>query len=83
MQEPTNKAEIVYRTARGLLDRFPETGPFRLIGVGVTGISKVLPEEDVPPLDPAMRRKLEVERATDRIRAKHGRSAITKGRALR
>ena len=83
MQEPTNKAEIVYRTARGLLDRFPESGPFRLIGVGVTGISKVSPDEDVPPLDPAMRRKLEVERATDRIRAKHGRSAIVKGRALR
>ncbi len=83
MQELTNMAEIVYRTARGLLDRFPESGPFRLIGVGVTGISRVSPDEDVPPLDPAMRRKLEVERATDRIRAKHGRSAIVKGRALR
>ena len=82
--EPTQMAEQIFRIAKGLLDAFAETGPFRLLGVGVTGISESMPE-DIPSelVDPATRKSMRTERATDKIRAKFGPEAIIKGRALR
>ena len=60
--EPTQMAEQIFRIAKGLLDAFAETGPFRLLGVGVTGISENMPE-DIPSelLDPATRKSMRTE----------------------
>ncbi|AJE45171.1 DNA polymerase IV [Celeribacter indicus] len=84
LPEPTNTADRIYRTARGLLDHAVEEGPFRLIGVG---ISDLVPADqaDLSPdlLDPGAIRRARAEQASDEIRKRFGKDAIIKGRALR
>jgi DNA polymerase-4 len=84
LPDATQLADRIYRAARDLFDHAGTTGPFRLIGVG---ISELAPEDQADLsgdlLDPEARRRAAAERATDAIRAKFGAEAIIKGRALR
>ena len=84
LSDPTQLTDRIYRAARDLFDHARTTGPFRLIGVG---ISDLAPEDQADLsqdlLDPEARRRAATERATDAIRAKFGAEAIIKGRALR
>ncbi|MFN7223257.1 MAG: DNA polymerase IV [Paracoccaceae bacterium] len=84
LSDPTQIADRIYRTARDLFDRSGTTGPFRLIGVG---ISDLAPEDQADRagdlLDPDADRRAKAERAADTIRARFGKEAIIKGRALR
>ena len=81
---PTQIADKIYRTARGLFDQLGDQGPYRLIGVGLSHIGPDT-EADLEGdlLDPGAERRLQAEKATDAIRAKFGKDAIKKGRALR
>ena len=84
LRDPTQIADRIYRTARGLFDGIADKGPFRLIGVG---LSQIGPAGDADPsgdlLDPGAAGRAEAERAADRIRDRFGPDAIIKGRALR
>ena len=84
LTDPTQLTDRIYRAARDLFDHAGTTGPFRLIGVG---ISDLAPEDQAELsgdlLDPQATRRAAAERATDAIRAKFGAEAIIKGRALR
>lgn len=84
LSDPTQLTDRIYRAAKDLFDHAGTTGPFRLIGVG---ISDLAPEDQADLsqdlLDPEARRRAAAERATDAIRAKFGTDAIIKGRALR
>lgn len=84
LPDPTQLTDRIYRAARDLFDHAGTQGPFRLIGVG---ISDLAPEDQADLsqdlLDPEARRRAAAERATDAIRAKFGKDAIIKGRALR
>ena len=84
LSDPTQLTDRIYRAARDLFDRAGTSGPFRLIGVG---ISDLAPEDQADLvqdlLDPDARLRAAAERATDAIRAKFGSDAIIKGRALR
>ena len=84
LSDPTQLTDRIYRAARDLFDHARTTGPFRLIGVG---ISDLAPEDQADLsgdlLDPEARRRAATERATDAIRAKFGAEAIIKGRSLR
>jgi DNA polymerase-4 len=84
LTDPTQLTDRIYRAARDLYDHAGTSGPFRLIGVG---ISDLAPEGQADLstdlLDPEARRRAAAERATDKIRAKFGAEAIIKGRALR
>lgn len=84
LASPTQTADRIYREAESLLESFKEPGSFRLIGVG---ISDLCPESQADSigdlLDPDAGRRAAVETATDKIRARFGRDAIIKGRALR
>lgn len=58
--------------------------PFRLIGIGISDLSPASgfdPSGDL--LDPDAPRRAAAERAADKIRARFGKDAIIKGRALR
>ncbi len=84
LRDPTQMADVIYRTASGLFEQASSEGPFRLIG---TGISDLLPADGADRsgdlLDPDAGKRSDVERATDKIREKFGSDAILKGRALR
>ena len=84
LHHPTQMADTIYRTARGLFDQVSDRGPFRLLGVGlseITGDGDADREGDL--LDPQADQRADAERATDEIRARFGADAIIKGRALR
>lgn len=84
LRDPTQMADRLYRTARGLLEQVGDEGPYRLIGVG---LSNLRPAEQADRtddlLDPDASKRDKAERASDEIREKFGSDAIVKGRALR
>jgi DNA polymerase-4 len=84
LTDPTQLGDRIYRAARALFDQVGNKGPYRLIGVG---ISELAPETEADLsadlLDPNAGKRAAAERATDAIRARFGREAIIKGRALR
>jgi DNA polymerase-4 len=81
---PTQTADRIYREAARLLASEAGRGPFRLIGVGIADLSPAAEaDRDGDLLDPDAGRRAKAEAATDAIRARFGRDAIIKGRALR
>ncbi|WP_456387388.1 DNA polymerase IV [Profundibacter sp.] len=84
LYDPTQMADRIYRTARGLMAQVGDEGPYRLIGVGISDLS-LAETADLSHdlLDQDATKRAAAERATDKIRAKFGRDAIRKGRALR
>ena len=84
LYDPTQLADRIYRTARGLLDQLGEPGPFRLLGCGIADLSSADGADSAGDLlDPDAQRRTKAERATDEIRQRFGDKAIVKGRALR
>jgi DNA polymerase IV len=84
LTDPTQLTDRIYRAARDLFDHAGTTGPFRLIGVGISDLApgdQADLSQDL--LDPNATKRAAAERATDAIRAKFGAEAIIKGRALR
>ena len=84
VETPTNLADILYSVGEPLLLGEIERGPFRLIGIGLTTLEQARPDDPVKRLFQDDRdSQAEVERATDRIRARFGTDAIIRGRSLR
>ena len=84
LHDPTQLADRIYRTARALFDQLDDTGPFRLIGCGISDLSAAEGADLAGDLlDPNASKRSQAERATDSIREKFGKAAIVKGRALR
>ena len=82
--DPTQIADRIYRTARGLFDQVSHEGPFRLLGVGISHLSPASTADvEGDLLDPGAGLRAGAERASDSIRARFGPDAIVKGRALR
>ncbi|MGV6839977.1 MAG: DNA polymerase IV [Planktomarina sp.] len=80
----TQMADMIYRTAKALFDQTPHKGPYRLIGVGLSGLVDAQGSDTIfDMLDPEAARRNDAERATDAIREKFGDTSIIKGRALR
>lgn len=84
LRDATQIADKLYRAAAELMHHAGSDGPFRLIGVGLSGI---VPEREADSsadlLDPQAEKRAQAERATDNIRDRFGPDAILKGRALR
>lgn len=84
LSDPTQLTDRIYRAARNLFDHAGTTGPFRLIGVGISDLApEALADLSGDLLDPDARKRATAERATDAIRARFGTEAIIRGRALR
>jgi DNA polymerase-4 len=84
LHAPTQIADRIYRTARALFDQVEGEGPYRLLGCGLSDLSRAGDADSSGDLlDPQAGQRSEAERATDRIRARFGADAILKGRALR
>jgi DNA polymerase-4 len=84
LTDPTQLADRIYRTARGLFDQVSDQGPYRLIGCGISDLSDAEGADKLGDLlDPDAARRTNAERATDAIRDRFGAAAIVKGRTLR
>ena len=84
LTDPTQLADRIYRTARGLFDQVGEKGPYRLLGCGISDLSDASGADKLGDLlDPDAARRSDAERATDAIRDRFGGKAIVKGRTLR
>ncbi len=84
LNDPTQLADRIYRSARAMFDQLNDPGPYRLIGCGISDLSS--PEgADLAGdlLDPGAGKRSKAERATDAIRTRYGAKAIVKGRSLR
>lgn len=81
---PTQIADRIYREAEAMLGAYKDSGPFRLIGVGIADLCPAAQADTAGDLlDPDAGKRAAAEAATDKIRAKFGSDAIIKGRALR
>jgi DNA polymerase IV len=84
LSDPTQLGDRIYRAARALFDLAGGKGPFRLIGVGISDLApESQADQSADLLDPDAAKRAAAERATDAIRARFGKAAIIKGRALR
>ena len=84
MLTPTQSVDMIYRTARPLLDLVIAQAPFRLIGVGLSHIVASSQAAEIGNLlDPDAAIRERAEQATDEIRGKFGDAAILKGRSLK
>ncbi|MEJ6404249.1 DNA polymerase IV [Yoonia sp. 2307UL14-13] len=84
LRHPTQIADVIYRTARGLFDQVDHRGAYRLLGVGLSEIVAADgADREGDLLDPDAGKRAQAEKAADRIREKYGADAIIKGRALR
>ena len=82
--DATQIADRIYRAARDLFDQSGTKGPFRLIGVGIADlVDEDQADRSGDLLDPDAGKRAKAERAADAIRARFGKDAIIKGRALR
>jgi DNA polymerase-4 len=84
LSDPTQLTDRIYRHAKMMFDQARQMGPFRLIGVGIAELGpEQAADQNTDLLDPDANKRAATERATDAIRARFGKDAIVKGRALR
>ncbi len=77
---PTQLANILYESGTQLLAREVDGTAFRLIGIGVSGISPANGTDPVDLIEPAIARKAAAERAMDRVRDRFGKDAVIRGK---
>ena len=83
LDAPTQLADRIFRVAREALRREADGTSFRLLGVGISGLSNT--DECDPPdlVDHDADKRAKAEHAMDRVRARFGGKAVGKGRGLR
>jgi DNA polymerase-4 len=77
---PTQLANVLYETGLQLLARELDGTAFRLIGIGVSGISEADGVDPVDLIEPGIARRAAAERAIDLVRDKFGRDAVIRGK---
>ncbi|MBB4050491.1 DNA polymerase-4 [Devosia subaequoris] len=77
---PTQLANVLYETGTSLLTREVDGTPFRLIGIGVSGLAPADGSDPGDLLEPQVARKAAAERAMDKVRTRFGRTAVVRGK---
>ena len=76
----TQLANVLYETGQQLLAREIDGTAFRLIGIGLSGLSEADGIDPVDLIEPALARKAAAERAMDRVRTRFGNDAVIRGK---
>jgi len=79
LAEPTHLADRLYRTGRELLEREIDGTRYRLIGIGVAGLTQGWRADPDDLLDPDATKRARAEAAMDAIRARFGRDGVAVG----
>lgn len=82
LDRPTQLAERMFAVGRELLEVEADGRRFRLLGVGISGLTDAAEADGADLLDPDAARHGAAERAMDAVRGKYGKHAIKKGRSL-
>ncbi|WP_297104851.1 DNA polymerase IV [uncultured Devosia sp.] len=77
---PTQLANALYEAGMALLAREVDGTPFRLIGIGVSGLEPADGSDPGDLLEPQVARKAAAERAMDKVRTRFGRAAVVRGK---
>jgi DNA polymerase IV len=78
---PTQLANVLFETGQHLLAREIDGTAFRLIGIGLSGLTPAGDRVDpVDLVEPQVARKAAAERAMDRVRTRFGRDAVIRGK---
>jgi len=77
---PTQLASVLYETGRQLLVREIDGTAFRLIGIGLSGLSEASGTDPVDLVEPDIARKAAAERAMDDVRTRFGKDAVIRGK---
>ena len=77
---PTQLAGVLYETGLQLLNRELDGTAFRLIGIGISGLSPADGSDPVDLVAPEVARSAAAERAMDKLRARFGKDAVIRGK---
>ncbi len=80
---PTQLSHTIFEQASALLAREIDGTAFRLIGVGLSGLSPADGSDPSDLIAPEVARKAAAERAMDKVRSKFGPDALVRGRLYR
>lgn len=76
----TQLSSVLYETGQQLLAREIDGTAFRLIGIGISGLSEAGEADPVDLIEPGIARKAAAERAMDRVRTRFGKDAVIRGK---
>jgi DNA polymerase-4 len=80
---PTQLANVLYDIGLRLLSREADGTAFRLIGIGLSGLTPASGADPTDLVEPAIARKAAAERAVDRVRSRFGRGSVILGQLYR
>lgn len=82
LHDPTQLAETFYRVGCDLLQAEADGKAFRLLGIGGSEMADPADADPFDLADPDAKKRAEVEKTIDAVRAKLGDNALIKGRSL-
>lgn len=77
---PTQLSNVLYENGRQLLAREIDGTAFRVIGIGLSGLSEASGTDPVDLIEPDIARKAAAERAMDDVRTRFGKDAVIRGK---
>jgi DNA polymerase-4 len=77
---PTQLASVLFEAGAQLLAREIDGTAFRLIGIGLSGLSEAEGDDPVDLIEPEIARRAAAERAMDSVRTRFGRDAVIRGK---
>jgi DNA polymerase IV len=77
---PTQLASVLYESALQLLARETDGTAFRLVGIGLSGLSEADGIDPVDLIEPQIARRAAAERAMDKVRERFGKDAVIRGK---
>lgn len=84
LPDPTQLAETLYRAGRDLLAGVVDgKTKYRLLGIGGSELTDPADADPLDLADPDAGKRARIEKAMDKVRAKLGQNAVTKGRSLK